>query len=103
VVVSTLQAPDDQVLGTVPLDDLGQAVGQGGSLAGPILWSEYLTDALGLPSNPADVLPAHAEIRQQRSGVLLGPGRQALGSTLRPYRPARASGRCSSPSSSSAA
>jgi hypothetical protein len=29
VVVSTPQAPDDQVLGAVPLGDLGQAVGQG--------------------------------------------------------------------------
>jgi hypothetical protein len=45
----------------------------------PILWGECRADALRLSSDPADVLPARAEVRQQRSGVFLGPGRQGIG------------------------
>jgi hypothetical protein len=46
---------------------------------GPSSGGECRTDALGLLSDPADVLPAGSEVRQQRGGVLLGPGRQGVG------------------------
>jgi hypothetical protein len=105
VVVSTLQAPDDQVLGAVPLGDLGQAVGQSDALADrarvrlPHVGSVFRSEVGGTPyvplgndHGPVLAAPTAVAVAASPTGIEDQNDRRLRGLAAAQARPTQAAG-----------